>query len=89
MKECVIYDFIKLFDEVKWNNTFNYSWKEIFNLIKNMPHTDDYSLEWKNIDEKKIHEILIEKHDFSKQRIETALEKLVNKQAQKGLSEWF
>ncbi|MBN2421870.1 flap endonuclease-1 [Candidatus Woesearchaeota archaeon] len=82
-------DFDSLFREVKWGEFFDNSWKEVYELIKNMPVTDDYSLEWKNIDNKKIIHMLVKKHDFSQERVENALEKLVKKQAQKGLGEWF
>lgn len=53
----------------------------------------DYSIEFKAPDEKKIYEILVEKHDFSKERIEKVVEKLVEKSESKGnqerLDKWF
>ncbi|MFH0875990.1 MAG: flap endonuclease-1 [archaeon] len=82
-------DFDSLFSEAKWSEHFDYPWKEVFDLIKNMPVTDDYNLNWKSIDKEKIIDILVTRHGFSIERIEAALEKQVKKQAQKGLGEWF
>ncbi|MBD3204008.1 flap endonuclease-1 [Candidatus Woesearchaeota archaeon] len=82
-------DFEKIFKESEWDKFFEYSWKKVFDLIKNMPVTDDYSLEWKNIDKQKIIEILIKKNEFSEKRVLNQIKKLVKKQKQKGLNEWF
>ena len=78
-----------MFSETKWNEHFEYPWADVFNLIKNMPVTDDYKLEWKSIDKAKLIEILVSRHGFSIERIEASLEKQVKKQAQKGLGQWF
>ncbi len=69
-------DFDRLFTDIKWDDFFEVSWKEVFDLISNMPHTDDYSLEWNEIDEKALHSLLVEKHDFSETRISNAIEEL-------------
>jgi flap endonuclease-1 len=69
-------DFDSLFKEVKWDDYFDFSWEEIYYLIKKMPITEDYSLEWKDIDYDNLHELLINKHDFSEQRVKNTLEKL-------------
>lgn len=81
--------FDNLFKEEKWNQFFDYSWQKVFNTIKDMPFTDDYSLHWRQKDTRKIYEILVEKHDFSKNRIENALTEITKKQGQKGLGEFF
>ncbi len=85
-------DFDSLFKEVKWDEFFEFRWSEVFYLFKKMPVTDTYNLEWKEPDEDKIHEMLVEKHDFSKERVANALAKLVKRKEakkQKGLGEWF
>jgi flap endonuclease-1 len=82
-------DFDKLFEEAKWSDYFTYTWKEVFHTIKDMQVTDDYTLTWKNIDEKKIYEIMVDKHEFSKDRVEKAIESLMKKGAQRGLSDFF
>ena len=61
-------DFDALFKEVNWE--FDFSWKEVFNLFKEMPIIEEYDLTWNNIDEEKVYEILVDRHDFSRERIE-------------------
>ena len=81
----------ELFKEIKWSEYFDYSWKEVYDVIVNMPFTDDYELEWKNVDEAKLKEILVERHDFSLERINSVIEELNEKldSSQKGLGEFF
>ncbi len=85
-------DFDNIFTELKWNEQFEFSWQEVFDTIKNMPHTDDYTLKWIDPNISKVKEILCEKHDFSQTRIDAAMEKLLKekeKKAQKGLGDFF
>ncbi len=84
-------DLEALFKEAGWERYFDFPWTEVFYLIKKMAVTDDYTLEWKPLDYDKVMHILVDKHDFSKERVESSLDKL--KQAkkskeQKGLGEW-
>tara|TARA_Y100000310_G_scaffold337537_1_gene424819 strand:+ start:3695 stop:4729 length:1035 start_codon:yes stop_codon:yes gene_type:complete len=84
--------FDKLFKEVKWKDHFDFDWNEVYYLIKKIPTTDNYELEWKDIDVGKIKELLVEKHNFSEERINLTLDKLTkNKDIknQKGLSDYF
>jgi len=69
-------DFEALFSHIHWDDFFDVSWKEVFELISNMPHTDDYSLVWNPIDEDALRTLLVEKHDFSELRIKNALSEL-------------
>ena len=71
--------FETIFEELKPD----FDWKEIFDLFKNMPVTDDYSMEFNDIDEDKVKEILVEKHDFSVERVENTLNK-INEDKAKG-----
>lgn len=86
-------NFEKLFAEVEWKKHYpELEWKEVFDTIKNMPVTDNYKLEWKKIDEKKLLHLLVEEHDFGEERVRTKLEKLKETQkemAQKGLKNFF
>ena len=85
-------NFEALFNEVKWQDFFDFSWKEVFELIKNIPVNMDYVLEWSSIDEEKINELLVDKHDFSQERINAKIAELIkakNKGGQKGLAEFF
>jgi len=83
-------DLDSLFKGVKWES--DASWTEIFYLIKKMPVRDDYKLEWKDIDVKRVVEILVEEHDFSGERVEATLDKFskeIDRKKQKGLGEFF
>ena len=85
-------DFDVLFKEVKWNDFFEFSWEEVFNLIKNIPVNKNYHLKWTNFDEEKIMRLLVDEHDFSEERVKSQLESLVKenkKKNQKGLGEFF
>ena len=81
-------NFDKLFSEL--NPDFN--WKQIFAIFKSMPVMKNYQLKWNNLDEKKVKEILVEKHDFSEERIDNLLKKYCeNKEQrkQKGLGDYM
>ena len=61
-------------------------------FIKKMPVSEEYDVNFKDININKVKEILIEKHDFSEERVNSSLEKLSKKaesKKQKGLGEWF
>ena len=85
-------DFDKLFESVKWNDSFLYPWTEVFYLFKKIPVIDDYDLSWKPIDRDKVYELLVEEHDFSRERVLGSFDKLIRekeKNTQKGLGEFF
>ncbi len=64
--------------------------EEIRNFFLNPPVTDDYSVEFKEPDTDKIIEFLCEEHDFSRERVEKAVEKLKQlKSTQATLERWF
>jgi len=84
-------DFDSLFKEVKWNDSFDFSWEKVYNIIKKMPTTDSYKLEWEDINNEKLYELLVEQHDFSEQRVANTLEKLKKestKKQQKSLGDF-
>ncbi|MDO8528603.1 MAG: flap endonuclease-1 [Nanoarchaeota archaeon] len=68
-----------------------FDWQEIFKLFRK-PDTINAEIEFPKVNEKKIKEILVSKHDFSEERVDKQLEKLrdVAEQAkQKGLKDYF
>ncbi len=68
-----------------------FDWQEIFELF-HKPKVIDTDFEFAKIDEKKIKEILIKRHDFSEERIEKQLQRLreiKEKAKQKNLEKWF
>lgn len=80
-------DFDELFKEVK----AEFNWKQIYAIFKSMPIMKNYQLKWSKVDINKVKEILVEKHDFSEERVLKSLGKLVKvtKKEQKGLSEFI
>jgi len=86
-------DFDGVFEAAKWKEHFpDLDWKEIFYIIKKMPATDDYVLEWGKLQEKDLIEFLVKEHDFSEERVKTKLQKLLkekDKQKQTGLGSFF
>jgi flap endonuclease-1 len=85
-------NFDALFEEVEWHKYFDFKWKEVFDLIKNMPVTEDYGLKWKPIDRDAVVKLLVEEHEFNRERVKKTLdelEELDKKGKQKGLGEFF
>lgn len=79
----------KIFSQFK---DLDFDWKEIRDTFLNMKLDKHYHLEWKDVDEDKVKEILIEKHDFNPERVENTLNKLTKKsedKKQKGLKDFF
>jgi flap endonuclease-1 len=77
-------DFKSLFKYVKWDECFNYSWEEVYYLIKKIPVTDDYSLKRNQVDESKILGMLVDDHDFSEERVKSSIGKMVKAQTNSG-----
>jgi len=68
-----------------------FDWKEIFGLF-HKPEIVDADFNFGKVDEEKIKEILVERHNFSEERVEKQLNRLreiEEKQKQKNLGKWF
>ncbi len=77
----------KVFSDIVWD--FSVSPEEIFEFFKN-PKIVEYEIKFGNLDEKKIISVLCGEHDFSEERIESALKKLrEKKKEQSSLSSWL
>ncbi|PIN78601.1 flap endonuclease-1 [Candidatus Woesearchaeota archaeon CG10_big_fil_rev_8_21_14_0_10_34_8] len=85
-------DFDKLFEAAKWEEHYDFSWKDIYELIINMPVNKNYNIKFNSFDTEKIVNLLCNNHDFTEERVRNSLEKLeklnVNKK-QKGLGDFF
>tara|TARA_Y100000034_G_C6894653_1_gene412264 strand:- start:1558 stop:2589 length:1032 start_codon:yes stop_codon:yes gene_type:complete len=84
-------DFDQMFKDLNWDEFCEFSWNEVYYTIKKIPVSDDYNLEWQEIDLDKLKSILLS-HDFSEERINVTAEKLQknNKdKQQKSLNKWF
>lgn len=85
-------DFDLIFRESKWNDFFDFEWNEVFDLFKNIPVNKNYELKWTEINEEEILKLLVDKHDFSEERVKSQIEGLSNskeKKNQKGLNDFF
>jgi len=69
-------NFDSLFKETKWSDNFDFPWSEVYYLIKKLPTTDNYKLKWGTINNEKLKKMLVDKYEFSEQRVENTLEKL-------------
>jgi flap endonuclease-1 len=80
-----------LFEEVKWSETFDLSWHDVYDVFKSMPVSEDYTLEWKPVDSEAVKNILVRDHQFSVERVESVLKDLDASDAgkQKGLGDFF
>ncbi|MBD3313881.1 flap endonuclease-1 [Candidatus Woesearchaeota archaeon] len=84
-------DFDSMFSKAGWEDHFDFPWKEVYDVISNMPTTDDYELKWTTPDADKVKEILVDEHDFSERRVNDVLEKLKSekeKRSQTGLGDF-
>ncbi|MBU2637444.1 MAG: flap structure-specific endonuclease [Nanoarchaeota archaeon] len=67
-------DFETMFKELGWKD--EYSWKDIFNHISNMPVEKNYSLKWKSPDEHGLIDFLVKQRNFNAERVNNAIERL-------------
>jgi flap endonuclease-1 len=82
----------EIFKEAKWSENFSFSWQEVFSVIKDIKVNDEYFIRFERIQRDKLIELLVGEHGFSLERVNSALDKLekrTEKQAQKGLSDFF
>jgi flap endonuclease-1 len=78
--------FNKIFKEVK----ADFNWKEIYAIFKRMPIIENYQLKWKKPDANKINKILVEEHNFSKERVEKVLNRLLERrESDTSLGKWI
>ncbi|MDA1197315.1 MAG: flap structure-specific endonuclease [Nanoarchaeota archaeon] len=85
-------DFEGLFSFLKWDSFFDVSWKTVFDQIKEMPVSDEYSLEMGEVDADAVRELVVGKHEFSTERVDGTLAKLEKElklRTQKGLGDFF
>ncbi len=67
-------------------------WEIIYNTIKHMPVSGDYSLRFKAIDIEGLRDFLVKERGFSRERVDATLEKLekeVKGRSQKGLGDFL
>lgn len=78
---------VEIFRELEEQGKLDFDWKEVFEIFKK-PNVSKEKVEFPKMDEEKIKEILVERHEFSMDRVEKQLDKLrkeKGKAAQKTL----
>lgn len=77
-------------EAVEWN--FDIPAEKIFDWFKSPEVTDDYKIEWSPLNHENVIKIMVDKHDFSQDRIESQLKSIEESKKQKGqigLSKFF
>ena len=64
-----------IFKELEEQGKLNFNWQDVFEIFKK-PEVKKEKIVFPKLDEDKIKEILVERHDFSIERVEKQLEKL-------------
>lgn len=79
------------FIDAKWSEEYpDLDWQELYDTFMKMPAIDDYELKWEPPSEEKLRKILVEEHEFSEERITSAMKKIdAGASLQKGLGEFF
>lgn len=78
-------------NEIK-NMQFDFDFESVKKIFLNLNFTDNYKINFKEVDEEKVIEILCKNHDFSIDRVKKGINELKLSYAekkQKGLEEWF
>jgi len=80
----------KILKKVEW--TFDVDPHKIYEFFVNPPILKKYEIEWETPDRDKLFELMVEEHDFSKERVENALNKLMEikrEGTQSRLEDWL
>lgn len=83
--------FEEIIKETRFEPGFDF--REIEGIFLQPEYSENFSIEFRKPEKEKILSFLCEKHDFSRERVESALKKIEDKAAQKGaqasLGQWF
>jgi flap endonuclease-1 len=77
---------------LKESKEIEFDWQEIFEMFKKPNVIKEYKLNFTDFDENKVKKLLCSEHDFSEERVSSALEKLKEAKElgkQKDLKKWF
>ena len=78
-------DYGEMFESLE----YNFDWKAVYDVIVNMEVTDDYKIEFSKPDNEAILALLVDEHDFDRERVEKTLKELGKSNTQKGLGDFF
>jgi len=79
---------VKIFKELEEAGRLDFDWKEVFEIFKK-PNVKKEKIKFPKLDEDKLKEILVKKHEFSLERVEKQLEKLHDIKKQAGQKTLF
>jgi len=80
----------KKFEKIFEDLDPSFDWKEIYDVFDKMPIEKEYDLEFNEPDDEEIKKILVDKHEFSEDRVNSTLERLRPKpKDQQDLKKWF
>ena len=85
-------DYDALFASVSWDETFEVSWKDIYDLIHNMPVKKQVEVVFREVDNEAVLSHLCDAYGFGRDRIENQLARLDNvaqSKKQSSLSKFF
>jgi len=77
-----------IFKAVNWQDHNPIDWQQIFDLISNMPTTDDFTIHFRPVDKEKTLKLLCDNHEFSQERVEKSISELIKSKSahsQRGL----
>lgn len=66
-----------------------FDFKQVIDVFREMEVNKDYAIEFSDVDEEKIRKILIDKHQFSEERVESGLEQLRMQKEEKKQTSLF
>ncbi|MFC1775131.1 flap structure-specific endonuclease, partial [Nanoarchaeota archaeon] len=72
-------DFDALFEEVKWKEHFEFSWKEVFVLFTELPVKKGYTIKFGKIMKEELIKFLVKDRDFRLERVEKTINDLEKK----------
>lgn len=81
----------KKLDEIFKKANADFDWLAIYNLFKNMQVERNYQLKWVKPDADAVKSLLVDKHDFSEERVKSVLARVLkesNKRQQPSLNKW-
>lgn len=80
---------VTIFEEAQERfGELDFDWKKIFEMFKK-PNVKNINVEFPKLDEAKIKEILVERHEFSEDRVEKQLDKLRDVKKEQGQKKLF
>lgn len=79
---------VHIFKELEEQGKLDFDWKEVFEIFKR-PNVSKEKVVFPKLDEGKIKEILVERHEFSMDRIEKQLEKLRDQKKKSAQAKLF